>query len=248
MAEIYNSPREHPRLVPAVAHVWRAGIAPDSSALSEMVSVLAADERSRAERFHFDHHRERYIAARATLRRLLGAYAHVAPEEIVFRYGERGKPAVEAPAAAAEIDFNVSHRGDFALYVFCRGRELGIDIEFVRDVPQALAIGRKHFTPEESRLLVAADAEGKILSSFFRLWTRKEAVIKAVGTGLAMPLTEFDVSSAAADGAAWHSVQIPARPNTVWSVRDLFPLDGYRGALCLSGTPLEIEFWTGDDP
>jgi 4'-phosphopantetheinyl transferase len=247
MAEIYDCPREHPLLTPTVVHVWRAGIVPASSALPGMVSLLAVDERSRAERFHFDHHRERYIAARATLRRLLGAYAHVAPEEIAFRYGERGKPAVEAPAAAVGINFNVSHRGDYALYAFCRGRALGIDIEFVRDVPQALAIGRKHFTPEESHLLVAAEANGRIQDSFFRLWTRKEAVIKAVGTGLAMPLTEFDVSSTAADGAAWHAVQIPARPDTIWSVRDLFPLEGYRGALCLSGAPLEVEFWNGDD-
>ena len=155
-----------------------------------MIPLLAADERSRAERFRFDHHRHRYIAARETLRRLLAAYADIVPEDVVFRYGPRGKPAVDAPAVACAIDFNVSHRGDYALYAFCRWRELGVDIEFMHEVPQALAIGRKHFTPEESCVLQAADAAGRVQECFFRLWTRKEAVIKAVGTGLSMPLSQ----------------------------------------------------------
>jgi 4'-phosphopantetheinyl transferase len=247
MLDAYVRPDGHPQLDADAVHVWRVRINPAPRALATMAQSLSADERNRADRFHFEPDLQRYIAARATLRRLLGEYAAVTPAELAFRYGARGKPDVEAPAEARAIQFNVSHRSDFALMAFTRGREVGIDIEYLREVPEALTIARNHFTAAETRLLENALAGTTGRDCFFRLWTRKEAVIKAVGTGLSMPLAEFDVSSTAERGDAWHVVQVPSRPVVTWAVRDLRPAEEYRGALCVAGTSADASFWCADD-
>ena len=149
-----------------------------------MIPLLAADERSRAERFRFDHHRHRYIAARATLRSLLAAYADIVPEEWCFATAARQASRRCTCGGVCKSTSTSRIAAIMRCTRFAAGATLGIDIEFVREVPQALAIGRKHFTPEESCVLQAADAAGRVQECFFRLWTRKEAVIKAVGTGL----------------------------------------------------------------
>ncbi len=153
------------------------------------------------------------------MRRLLASYVGMAAADLKFNYGPRGKPELDATSQDPAIQFNVSHRGALALYAFVLDRAVGIDIEYLREVPEALAIARNHFTATETRLLERAAMIGEFVSDerpgeraaierrgrecFFRLWTRKEAVIKAVGTGLSMPLDEFDVSSEAVDEGPW---------------------------------------------
>ena len=243
MPDVYHRPTVHPPLGPVEIHVWRVRIDPVPLELTSLTATLSADEVARANRFHFERDRQRYTTGRAALRRLLGHYAGVSPGALTFRYGGREKPEIDQPSEARDIMFNVSHRGDYALYAFTRGRDVGVDIEHLRDVPEALAIARNHFTPAESALLAAAAARGEVRECFFRFWTRKEAVIKAVGTGLSMPLDEFDVSSTTPEGDAWHTVRVPSRPETTWELRDLQPGDGYRGALCVAGGAGEVSFW-----
>jgi len=246
MAQPYAIPTQHPSLDAGVIHVWSAPIEPAPRDLLARSVWLSDDERQRAARFYFEPDRERYIAARAMLRRLLGNYAGVQPHEVVFRYGARGKPEVEQPAVARSISFNVSHRGALALYAFARDSEIGIDVERLRDVPEALAIARNHFTPAETKLLEKAENPYAVQECFFRLWTRKEAVIKAVGTGLSMPLDEFDVSSGRDAPDAWRTVSVPARPEVGWSVRDVPTAPGYRAALCVAGAPAETRCFSAE--
>ena len=170
----------------------------------------------------------------------------MASADLAFRYGLRGKPEIDQPAEARTIRFNVSHRGALALYAFGREGEIGVDIEYLRDVPEALDDCANHFTPDETRLLEQAAAGGSGRECFFRLWTRKEAVIKAVGTGLSMPLDEFDVSSQLLADDMWRKIHVPARPDADWSVRDLPVADEYLAALCIAGEPVELRFFRPD--
>ncbi|HEY4312217.1 MAG TPA: 4'-phosphopantetheinyl transferase superfamily protein [Pirellulales bacterium] len=241
MPDCYQPTTEHPRLASGVVHVWRDTIDPAPADLLALGATLSTDEHARSARFHFERDRQRYIAARGILRRLLAGYLGQDGRTLTFRYGLRGKPDLEQAAPA--LQFNVSHRGSYALYAFVLDREVGIDIEFEREVPEALAIARNHFTPAETRLLVEADNDRAARECFFRLWTRKEAVIKAVGTGLSMPLDEFDVSSQLLADNAWRKIHVPARPDTDWSVRDLPVADEYRAAICVAGEPVELRFF-----
>ncbi|HVU87660.1 MAG TPA: 4'-phosphopantetheinyl transferase superfamily protein [Pirellulales bacterium] len=247
MIDPYQRPHDHPSLAVGVAHVWRAAIDPAPADFAALSATLSADERARAARFHFDRDRNKYVAARGILRRLLARYTGNDAAGLLFRYGPRGKPELDGGGVAQAVQFNVSHRGGFALYAFVMAREVGVDVEFVREVSEARAIARNHFTPAEIRLLESAADERAAQERFFRLWTRKEAVIKAVGTGLSMPLDEFDVSSEQSDSApdnSWRSIPVPARPETAWAVCDIPVVDGYRGALCIAGESVEIRFFS----
>jgi len=227
-----------------LAHIWRVRISPPVGASDDTLPdhtlsrSLSEDERARGARFKFNKHRYRYVAARAALRRLLAGYAGVDPAELGFDYGLQGKPRIEQPVAAQQISFNMSHSGDLALFAFTIGPRIGVDIEAVRKMPNALGIARRFFTSDEAELLAAAD---DVSDMFFRFWTRKEAVIKAVGTGLATPLSDFDVSSGLRDDEPWRTVRVASLPADVWAVHDLPAAEGYRAAICVETTPLEVE-------
>ena len=168
-------------------------------------ALLSPDEQQRAARLVFREDRRRYIVARARLRQLLGARLDAGPETLHFVYSEHGKPAL----AAGELRFNLSHCEDVAVYAFADGREVGVDVEREREVEDAEAIAERCFSPAERD---ACRALG-----FLYCWTRKEAFVKALGSGLSSPLPELDVS---------------ATPQG-WSVQSFVPRCGLIGAVAV---------------
>jgi 4'-phosphopantetheinyl transferase len=155
-------------------------------------ALLSCDERKRAARLRSQRDRRRFIAARACLRELLGRRLDIPAAALEIRRGPRGKPQL----AGSDWRFSVSHSDDVAIYAFARGREVGIDLEAVRAVPEASAIAGHAF----------ADAK-----AFLRWWTRKEALFKALGCPQSMSLEEIDVDSF----SAWHVVNFRPLPGFV---------------------------------
>jgi len=161
--------------------------------ISVSAAMLSESERQRASRFTFERDRKRFIAARATLRRLLAARLGVQPEEVELVYGQHGKPALGGRFANSELRFNVSHCDDLAVYAFARGREVGVDVEAVRWFADADDVAARFFSKSENKAYAALDSLDKP-SGFFNCWTRKEAFIKAIGDGLNHPLQSFDAT------------------------------------------------------
>jgi 4'-phosphopantetheinyl transferase len=168
-------------------HVWMTRADVDSGRLASLESFLRQDERDRASRFRFDDDRARAIVARATLRRLLGTYLHREPLALELVYGEQGKPLL----ASREIEFNVTHSGPFIALAFARESPVGIDVEVDRRSTDRLAVAERFFAPEEVAVVQNASDTA---AAFYRTWTAKEAVIKAVGGGLSIDLSSFRVS------------------------------------------------------
>lgn len=161
-------------------HVWKARLDLDPEELSRLAQTLSTDEQARAARYRFEVHRRRFIAARGCLRRLLAQYLGCQAAAVRFRYGPSGKPAV---VSEADLRFNVSHSDDVALYAFAQGREVGIDVERIREARGWERIAGRYFTPGECALLDAVPPALRA-AAFFQLWTRKEAYLKARGEGL----------------------------------------------------------------
>ena len=209
----------------------------DESHNRAALALLCATERQRAARFAFERDRRRYIAGRAHLRQLLGARLGEAPEAIEFIYGRRGKPALAPRLAASGLRFNLAHCGGVAIYAFAQGREIGVDIEKVRQLRDADHVAARFFTPRENcdyqALAGAERAQG-----FFNCWTRKEAFIKALGGGLHVPLGCFDVSLAPGEPA--RILRLGRRPGERcgWQLVDLQPAPGYAGAAAVRTLPL----------
>jgi 4'-phosphopantetheinyl transferase len=219
------------RLPARDVEVW--AVALDGSASTEdLRPSLSPDEHERADRFHFERDRRRFIRARGVLRRLLAGYLDAEARDLTFSYGSHGKPALSGRFAGA-LTFNVSHSHELALIAVGGGVEMGVDVEAVRAMDDAEHIASRFFSPREAAQLCALPAAVRN-EAFFACWTRKEAYLKALGSGLAKPLDEFDVAFAPGEIPAL-MVHGDARETARWSIRELAPEPGYAGALVTEG-------------
>ncbi len=188
---------------------------------------LAPDERDRAERYMFERDRRRFTVARTALRDLLGRYLQTPPEQIEFTYGERGKPSVPG----APLDFNVSHSGEMALYGFTAGEPLGVDIEWMRPMPDALGIAERFFSVPEQEALRRVPPEHRE-RAFFAGWTRKEAYIKALGNGLFTSLESFAMTLDDPPRLLFDREDADAAAR--WRVHAFDPAPGYAAAVVVA--------------
>lgn len=173
-----------PSLGEREVEVWHADLdRPPLEAVEPLKTLLSPDEQERAQRFFFERDRRRFIVGRATLRLLLSRYLDRPPEQLAFAYGPNGKPALDANGARPPIFFNVAHSDALALYAFTRLGDVGVDVERVRALPEWEQVAEAAFSPRELERLRACPA-GRRREEFFHAWTRQEAVLKALGSGL----------------------------------------------------------------
>lgn len=228
------------RLPRGEVHVWRASLIPPTRELHRLSRTLAPDEKQRAQRFHFAKDRDRFIAARGTLRALLGLYLDQPPEGFEFHYGPRGKPSLIG--AASSLQFNVAHSHDLALYALTCDRDVGVDIEHLQSRISGDEIAERFFSSEEvAALRVLPPAQQQ--EAFFNCWTRKEAYLKANGEGIAFGLDKFTVSLAPGEPAALLSTLLDPAEADRWSICHLDPGPGYAGAVAVSGPIGRLACW-----
>lgn len=214
-------------------HVWRVELAHIAPAEQRWEPILSADERTRAARFHFSRDRQRYTATRALLRTILAGYTSSDPKELVFHYSKTGKPSLNSGDGRA-VDFNVSHSGQVALLAFTRGRRVGVDVEQVRENFDHEAIAGRFFSRQEQGQLAALPSAERY-KGFFRCWTRKEAYIKAEGSGLSLPLHQFDVCLGPGAGSLLLATRPDSGEAARWKLCEVPAGDGYVAALCVQG-------------
>ena len=228
-------------------HVWRAALDEPPPQIDSFLHTLAADEQTRAERFYFQRDRERFITARGVLRAILGLYLNRAPKCLSFCYSSHGKPALAWESGGDAIRFNMSHSHGVALYAVARGREVGIDLEFIRRDLEVEQIAERFFSRRETATLRALPTDLRKYA-FFLCWTRKEAYIKARGEGLSLPLDQFDVSLIPGEPAALLSAQPDSDEALRWSLQELTLASGYVAALAVEGRGWSLSCWQWPRP
>ena len=188
-----SGPAPSPALGNDEIHLWH-GTTDGSAAQAEgFVDLLSEDERARMGRFHFANDRRNFALARGMLRTLLGRYLETSPQVLRFSYSQQGKPYLAAPYSETGLEFNLSHSGGRVLAAICRERQVGIDIEKLRDDIDIDAVSERFFSASERDALTKIPPALR-RAAFFHCWTRKEALVKAQGDGLVFPLDLFDVS------------------------------------------------------
>lgn len=197
---------------------------------------LSPEERARADRYLMPQHGERYLAAHAQLRWLLAERLGCEPGELAFELGEQGKPRVRGAA----LHFNLSHSGRWGLVGIHAEQELGVDIEGERPAMDGLGLAQRFFTPAETAWLRAQPPVQRP-RAFARLWTCKEAWLKADGRGLALSLQSIEVSF----GAAGAELRRLDAPEQVWFVCELKLAPGYAAAAVLAAPPgaVRVQRW-----
>ena len=177
-------------MTPADIELWTADLAEALPLLAAVAACLSPEEQERASRFRTAKDRDRFAAGRAFLRLLLARRLDMDARRLDLRSGPHGKP--ELPASG--LSFNLSHAGDVAVCVI-GGQDLdvGVDIERVRPMPDRAGVSRMILSTGELEQL-SAHSEADQLKRFYEIWTCKEAVLKAIGTGLDRPLDSFAVT------------------------------------------------------
>lgn len=250
-SETWPTPPPHLTLESDEVHVWLAKLDQPEEILRGALSSLSPDERQRAERFRFRKDRDHFIIARGTLRAILARYLQLEPRALRFDYSRYGKPALAQGTHVSPrvpLHFNLSHSHELALFAFALNREVGLDLEFIRDDFAGEEIAGRFFSRREVEMLCALPSHLRGVG-FFNCWTRKEAYIKAIGEGLSMPLDQFDVSLAPGEPAALLRTLRDESEASRWSLKELKPGAGYAAAIAVEGHDWRLKrwLWTGED-
>lgn len=228
--EVWHSVAHAPPLAMDQVQVWRVPLQTTPATLATLEGSLSSEERARADRFRFARDRRGYVVTRAVLRALLARVLALEPSGVRLQLGPQGKPFL-APTHHSDVQFNVAHSHELALIALARGLQLGVDVEYRRDLHDAQSIAKRFFSGQEVRAMLAAPM-ARQHELFFRIWTRKEAFIKATGKGLSQPLGAFNVIGAA--GRPLSHVELDGAV-TDWCLYDLFPGTRYAAALVWTG-------------
>lgn len=241
----WHASPQHLSLAEDEVHIWRAKLDVGVAELQQCARVLSEDEHHRAGWIRVPHERRRFVAGRGMLRMLLGRYLDVAPRSLTFCDSATGKPGL-APESNRDLHFNVAHSNALAVYAVARQNEVGIDLEQICVIRDAEEIARCLFTARENAWLYGV-APAQYMEAFLRIWTLKEARLKACGAGIATGLKEREVFLPAEDSDPIETDAADTVRPFHWSMRDLTPRFRYVGAIVSKGHAQSFTIGSGTE-
>jgi 4'-phosphopantetheinyl transferase len=234
----------------SVVHVCAFSVMRCAERFAQLAEWLSPEERARAHRFLKEADRKRFILGRASVRCLGGAYLGIEPARIQLDQASAGKPylANPIPANRDRFEFNVAHSGDCVLVAWTWGKAVGADVETLdRSTPALLGDALDGIFSDAERVALCGARPDEVAGTFYRIWVRKEAVLKGEGCGIGGSLPSFSVVRQDASRTEWlDEVEYP-ESGCSWRIVDLNPAPGHIAALALppssivrQATPREI--------
>jgi 4'-phosphopantetheinyl transferase len=211
-------------------HIWTADC--DAIDYEPMWGLLDVEEVNRAKRFREPRDSRRYVVSHGVMRSILSKYMNEKPKFIKYERGYYGKPGI---AGGSWLRFNMSHSNGMAAYAIASGQDVGIDLEYMREIP-FMELSRSVLSTNEDAYLRSVPVKER-LNVFYMFWTRKEAYIKAIGEGLYMQLSDVDVSS----NDKWNKLSYNG---SMWSITDVVFHAGYACAIAVHGEVRDIKTFT----
>ncbi|MGH8075976.1 MAG: 4'-phosphopantetheinyl transferase family protein [Lysobacter sp.] len=221
--------------------IWWLSLEGDDGLIASYAALLSPDEKVRADRYRFERDRRRFIACRAQLRSLLTQYIGGSPAQISFQYNPFGKPALTPTPASSTVEFNVSNSGAYAACAVAARRRVGVDLEQLNPSTDLHPVADEILSPPEHAVFRNTSCAGERSRQLLRIWTRKEALLKAWGTGLSTSMRDVTVG-AAAGAYHWLSAAGGSACRQAWSLLDYPTPDGYIGAVAVEGTNAVVQF------
>jgi 4'-phosphopantetheinyl transferase len=181
-------------LQPDMVHVWRIPVVANAAAAIDFSHWLTSTEQVRASRFTRDEDRLRFQSGRAATRRILARYLGLPAAQVRIDPDTSGKPTLSSSTVslARMIQFNLSHSGSWIVAAFARSFPVGIDVESVKADGAGEDLIAYFMSDSERRSLQALPRQRQT-AAFFKCWTSKEAFVKGLGLGLAIPLKAIEV-------------------------------------------------------
>jgi 4'-phosphopantetheinyl transferase len=229
--------------------IWFANVDRPTPDIRKFESLLSPREASRAQRFRSMRDRNRYVVRHGVLRMLLAKYMDIEPRRVDIRCDLNGKPYLADWQNEGALQFSDSHSDTYAAFAFCRYNHIGVDIEKIQEMPEMLDIVARHFTRREHGAMLCCP-ENRRLMLFYQFWTRKEALLKALGEGLLRPLDSVDVATDGKGSGPW-PVTFTGHPmGADFRVADLNGPAGFSAAVAVAGRIADISVyrpWLGED-
>jgi 4'-phosphopantetheinyl transferase len=235
-------PPTHYPVETAGVDIWAADLHRSVRQVSEFAATLSKDEQARADRFHFDRDRNRFIVGRGLLRAILARYVGERHAALAFTYGLKGKPALAPTTGKSRLLFNLAHADDLLLLAVSRDCAVGIDVERIRPCEDTETIAASHFSIREASGLRKLPVARR-LKAFYRLWTRKEAWLKATGDGISESLSQVEVSFLEDEQARLLSLFGSSETVQDWTLCELLPAPGFLGAMAAPAPDVPLNCW-----
>jgi 4'-phosphopantetheinyl transferase len=225
-------------------HVWQVDLQAWEKDTDSLLELLDAEERERAARFKFPTPRNQFLISRALLRRALGRYRKIDAREVRFRTTGNGKPEL---GEGGDLRFNLSHTEGVTVFAIARNRQVGVDVERIREDTNALELAERFFSRKEVEWL-RSQPSSQHIPSFFSCWTAKEAYIKAQGEGLSLPLSGFGVLPHPASPQLQLEVYDDPEESGRWSMWRLDLGPSLRAALAVEGEGCSVRLGQWPSP
>lgn len=207
----------------------------------QLYSFLSSDEKQRADRLKVELKKKQFIVSRSALRKILSNSIDIPNDEVNFYYSEHGKPFIENKYNNKAIEFNISHSDQCILIAISMKNQLGVDIEKINTEINYESLSKRFFSERENEYFRNIEPD-KQLDTFYAIWTRKEAFIKATGQGIAYGLDKFSVAT---DRILRSKVEFESKEKNCkeWFCFDLMKVEHYKTALCTDNVEIELIFY-----
>ncbi|BBA79124.1 4'-phosphopantetheinyl transferase [cyanobacterium endosymbiont of Rhopalodia gibberula] len=231
-------------LNPFDIHLWKQHLKVSDLEVNRCFAILDQEEKIKAEKFSFKEHQRRFIVARGTLKIILGRYLNIPASTVEFTYSSRGKPRLTNKLVGNGLQFNLSHSHELAIYGVTCNHIIGVDLEYIRPMSEAKKLAKRFFCSQEYHhisLLTSPDLE----KTFFKLWTAKEAYLKATGEGIGGGLNQVEFSL----GSFPQLLKLPNNQSLLnWTTYFLIPHPNYQGAVVFYTNKYtnewKLSYWT----
>jgi len=210
-------------------HVYYFSIQPRLEEYDKFYRFLSEDEKEKSRKYRFIKDAQKYVVRRGIIRLLLSKYTGIAPKNLEYEYSKKGKPTLKTSRNSNKIFFNLSYSGEALLVTIASEREVGIDVEQIKELPEEGLLAKKFFSAFEYKRYLHMK-EQKDLKAFYKCWTCKEAYVKATGMGLTGDYVEEDIQFC-------EEVETvsPVKAGKRWMLKNLSISHDNAVALCVEG-------------
>lgn len=202
-------------------HIWRYTVNEQHFAAEQTNPMLSVEETEKSKRFVLEEHRVDYVCNHRFVREVLAGYLQTFPNEIEFSVTSLGKPFIKN----AGLFFNVSHSKNKALLAISKDTEVGVDIEYMKDLQDAVTFSDYSFSEQEKAMIFKNGQIDKEV--LFTFWTFKEAYIKATGTGLSVDISKINLTD-------FYTNEVYKLGNANWTLKRLSAEEGFKAAFAIA--------------
>ncbi len=223
--------------------IWLINLAEEENDIFNHQRYLSVEEKTRASRYLSGKKSREFMITRSSLRNIIGYVLNEDPRQLGFAYTSSGMPLLDLNWSHTDITFNVSHSHDLAIIAVSIKNIIGIDVEMVRKDIEYEKLSKRFFSELEHQQIMGFDETSR-LEAFFSTWTRKEALVKATGTGIAYGLNKFDVSVDPDQPAELLDNRWEDGCQPRWSLLNIETWPDYKACLAVAGKEMPtIRYW-----